>query len=110
MKENSKCDKITAEFNANQCVYEVEIPIDKRPMGHIAHLRNQSKSINTFEKSNNYIITLSKVTRPVMVFICKTLSFITQGCFELSLVEIEPAVMEKKIFFFKCRQFIFDIS
>ena len=27
-------------------------------MGHIAHLRNQLKSINTFEKSYDYIITL----------------------------------------------------
>ena len=34
---------------------------DKRPMGHIAHLRNQFKSINTFEKRYmmyDYIITL----------------------------------------------------
>ena len=28
---------------------------NKRPMGHIAHLRNQFKSINTFELSYDYI-------------------------------------------------------
>ena len=32
--------------------------VNKRPMGHITHLRNQFKSINTFAKSYNYIITL----------------------------------------------------
>ena len=30
----------------------------KRPMGHIVHLGNLFKSINTFEKSYDYIITL----------------------------------------------------
>ena len=28
---------------------------NKRPMGHIAHLRNQFKSMNTFARSNDYI-------------------------------------------------------
>ena len=32
--------------------------LNKRSMGHIAHMRNQFKSINTFEKSYDYIITL----------------------------------------------------
>ena len=30
---------------------------NKRPMGHITHLRNQFKSINTFQQSYGYIIT-----------------------------------------------------
>ena len=29
--------------------------INKRPMGHIAHLRYQFKSINTFERSYDHI-------------------------------------------------------
>ena len=29
--------------------------LNKRPMGHIAHLRNQFKSMNTFERSYDYI-------------------------------------------------------
>ena len=28
---------------------------NKRPMGHIAHLRNQYKSMNTFDRSSDYI-------------------------------------------------------
>ena len=32
--------------------------LNKRPMGHIAHLRNQFKSINTFAQSYDYIIAL----------------------------------------------------
>ena len=28
---------------------------NKRPMGHIAHLRNQFKSMNTFKRSYDYI-------------------------------------------------------
>ena len=31
---------------------------NKRPMGHIAHLRNQFKSVNTFAQGYVYIITL----------------------------------------------------
>ena len=35
--------------------------VNKRPMGHIAHLRNQFKSINiNFEKSYDYIITIMR--------------------------------------------------
>ena len=33
---------------------------NKRSMGHNAHLRNQFKSIHTFEKNYEYIITLMK--------------------------------------------------
>ena len=29
--------------------------INKRPMGHLAHLRNQLKSVNTFERSYDHI-------------------------------------------------------
>ena len=37
-------------------MYQVKGQVNKRPMGHIAHLRKQFKSINTY----NYIITLIK--------------------------------------------------
>ena len=33
-------------------------PFNKKPMGNIANLRNQFKSINTYEKRFDYIITL----------------------------------------------------
>ena len=32
--------------------------MNKRPMGHITHLRNQFKSINTFAQCYDYIIRL----------------------------------------------------
>ena len=34
--------------------------LNKRPMGHVAHLRNKFKLINTFEQSYDYIITLNR--------------------------------------------------
>ena len=34
------------------------LDFNKRPMGHIAHLKKQFKSMNTFENSYDYIITL----------------------------------------------------
>ena len=34
------------------------LDFNKRPMGHIAHLKKQLKSMNTFENSYDYIITL----------------------------------------------------
>ena len=40
--------------------------VNKRPMGHIAHLRNQFKSINiNFEKSYDYILTIMRRGKPL---------------------------------------------
>ena len=55
---------------------------NKMPMGHIAHLRNHFKSINTFQQSYGYIITLiwSRkkphyfLLKNWMLYICKTMS------------------------------------
>ena len=73
-------------------------------MGHIAHLRKQLKSINTYD----YIITLIK-RRKKNPLILTSWEFIgssfeqtwiplTPGCFVPSLIEIGPVVLEKKIF------------
>ena len=35
-------------------------------MGYIAHLRNQFKAINTFEKSYDYIITLIRRVKTLL--------------------------------------------
>ena len=43
-----------------------KIKSNKRPMGHMAHLINQFKSINTFAQSYDHIITL--IWRRKMVF------------------------------------------
>ena len=43
--------------------------INKRPMGHIAHLRNQFKSINMFQQSYGYIITLIRSGRTIISFL-----------------------------------------
>ena len=40
----------------------------KRPMGYIAHLRNQLKSINTFVQSFDYIITLIWIEKMIILF------------------------------------------
>ena len=71
-------------------------------MGHIAHLRKQFKSINTYD----YIITLIKRRKKTLLtsweFIGssfdQTWITFTQECFVPSWVEIGPVVMEKKIF------------
>ena len=56
---------------------------NKRPMGHIAHLRNKFKSVNTSEQSYDHIIRLIRrgkthylkiLNQNLMVFISKTLS------------------------------------
>ena len=72
-------------------------------MDHIALLKNHFKSINTFEKSYDYIITLikrgKKLFSPLknwMVFICKILSSFTQRWFMSSLVEIGRVILWKK--------------
>ena len=38
--------------------YTINRSVNKRPMGHIAHLRNQFKSMNTFAQSYDNFITL----------------------------------------------------
>ena len=75
-------------------------------MGHIAHLRKQFKSINTYD----YIITLIKrrEKKHFMITYCVFIWILTQGCFVPSLVEIGLVVLEKKIF--KFCQCIFAIS
>ena len=45
-------------YNVSTYFIDIGSIINKRPMGHIAHMRNQFESINTFEKSSDYIITL----------------------------------------------------
>ena len=75
---------------------------NKRPMGHIAHLRKQFKSINTYD----YIITLIKRRKKKTLLTLWEFTFssfeetwipFTQGCFVPSLVEIGPVVLEKKM-------------
>ena len=76
---------------------------NKRPMGHIAHLR---KTVQI-----NYIITLIKKEETninFMIIYCFFIWILTQGCFVPSLVENGSVVLEKKIFEF--RQCIFAIS
>ena len=68
---------ICPEYEVRKKIYQ-----NKRPMGHIAHLRNQVKSINTFEQSYDYVITLiGRRKKPHyllfenwMLISCKTLS------------------------------------
>ena len=75
---------------------------NKRPMGHIAHLRKQFKSINTY----NYIITLVKRRKKPIIILMRIKWFFfeqnwipfTQGCFVPSLVKIGRVVLEKKLF------------
>ena len=75
-------------------------------MVHIVHLRNQLKSINTFERSCDYNLTLIRsegktqylLFKNWMVLICKNLSFFTQGCFMPGLVAIGLGVIEKMIY------------
>ena len=48
----------------------------KRPLGHITHLRNQFKSINTFGNSFDYIIMLSwRGKKPIISFLIIDISF-----------------------------------
>ena len=71
---------------------------NKRPMGHIAHLRKQFKSINTYD----YIITLIRKEKKNIVNIGslfeETWIPFTQGCFVPILFEIGSVVLEKRIF------------
>ena len=78
---------------------------NKRPMGHIAHLRKQTHFI---------IVMLIKRRKKNQLWKLNCSSFkqtwipFTKGCFLPNLVEIGPAVLEKKIF--KFRQCILTIS
>ena len=56
MNSNTLVNCFAAEFRIYIIVI-LPLPSDKnkRPMGHIAHLRNQFKSMNTFEPSNDNI-------------------------------------------------------
>ena len=73
-------------------------------MGHIAHLRKQFKSINTYD----YIITRIKRRKKTLLTLWEfTFSSFEQNwilfiqkCFVLRLVEIGSVVLEKKIFKF----------
>ena len=70
-------------------------------MGHIAHLRNQFKSINTFAQSYDHITLIwGKKNNHLlldqwMLLICTTWVSFTKGC--LCQVEIGPVVLEEKI-------------
>ena len=64
-------------------------------MGNITHLRNHFKSINTLVQSYDYMIWRGKTqSSPFWVPF-------TQGCFMPGLVEIDPMVLDKKIFRFR---------
>ena len=56
MNSKTLVNCFAAEFRIYIIVI-LPLPSDKnkRPMGHIAHLRNQFKSMNTFEPSNDNI-------------------------------------------------------
>ena len=72
--------------------------INKRPMGHLAHLRKQLKSINTYD----YIITLFKRRKKPLLSLWELngSSFeqnwvpFTQGCFVPSLFKIGPVGLD----------------
>ena len=70
--------------------------MNKRPMGHNAHLRKQFKSINTYD----YIIMLIKRRKKInfMITYCFFIWILTQGCFVPKLVEIGSVVLEKRFF------------
>ena len=75
--------------------------INKRPMGHIAHLRKQFKSINIYD----YIITLIKRRKKNIIIFMRIKWFFfeqnwipfTKGWFVPNLTEIGSVVLEKKI-------------
>ena len=76
---------------------------NKRPMGHVAHLRKQFKSLNKYD----YIITLiqrkkKKLYENLLVFHLNKLEFPSPRCFVPRLVEIGPVVLEKILKFRKC--------
>ena len=78
---------------------------NKRSMGHIAHLRNWFKSINSFVESYD---DLERRKPIIFFFVIKWSLFVkpwvpfTQRCFMPSLDEIDPMVPQKKIWFCQC--------
>ena len=76
--------------------------LNKRPMGHIAHLRKQFQSINT----HDYIITLIKRRKKNIIklmsinwfFIWRNLNPYHPRMLVPGLVEIGTVVLEKRIF------------
>ena len=74
----------------------------KRSMGHIAYLWKQFKSIKTYNHIKMLITRRKKILFTLWQFTGSSFEQtwipIIQGCFVPSLVEISPAVLEKKIF------------
>ena len=68
--------------------------INKRPMGHIAHLKKQFQSIKTFAQSCDDTIILVK--RKNIIISVSFLRFTCNECFRSSFVEIVSAVLKKK--------------
>ena len=77
----------------------------KRPMGHIAHLRNQFKPINTFAQSIKFIILLIRIIRRITNCLffwdtngpfCKTLSLLNPRILVPSFVENGLLVLNKR--------------
>ena len=67
--------------------------INNRPMGEIAHLRNQFKLKNTFTQSYDYnILLIWREKKPHHLHFWVPF---THGCFVSSLVEIGPVILEK---------------
>ena len=73
------------------CFNKSQSQSSKRPMGHIALMRNQFKSKDTFVQSYDYIIILigrgKNLFLNQIVLICKPWVTFTQGCLMPSLVE-----------------------
>ena len=93
-------DSLISSFNAHGplvnhtgLVEDLRWPtFNKRPMDHIAHLRN-FQTINTFMQRFEYTITLIKREVPWSLWELN----VSQGCFEPSLVENDQLVVEKEI-------------
>ena len=83
---------------------------NKRSMDHIAHLRNQFKSINIFVQSYDYIycwFRKEKQNNHLFFYNQIVLTF-TQVCLMRSLVEFDPKIMQKKIF--RSRHFCYFVT
>ena len=95
-------------------IFHNEYSGNKRTMGHITHLRNQFKSINTFEQSYDYIyFKIGQVDQekiftflqfcyylPMLKGVALTIWTNLNPLYpRMSLVKIGPVVLEKKIFF-----------
>ena len=92
--------KMREDFFCSNCLLKSCVVCWHGPMGRIAHL----KSINTYMIISKYYLREEKLNGSHL----QTWIPFTQGCFMLSLIEIGPGVLEKKIF--KFCQCIFAIS